>query len=74
MCREAVDDFRRYRRDKEANSQQFKMLTNSGVVRVPSSSIKVGDLVIVEKVTPLCCCCFFVKYTHIYMYLIFNYV
>ncbi|XP_052232597.1 probable phospholipid-transporting ATPase IIB [Dreissena polymorpha] len=49
MCREAVDDFRRYRRDKEANSQQFKMLTNSGVVRVPSSSIKVGDLVIVEK-------------------------
>ncbi|XP_053402729.1 probable phospholipid-transporting ATPase IIB [Mercenaria mercenaria] len=49
MCREALDDFRRYRRDKEANSQKFKIFTNSGIVHVPSSSLKVGDLVFVEK-------------------------
>lgn len=51
MCREALDDFRRYRRDTEANSQKFKTFTNSGIVQVPSSSIKVGDLVFVEKVS-----------------------
>lgn len=50
MCREALDDFRRYRRDKEANSQKFKTFTSSGIVHIPSSSIKVGDLVFVEKV------------------------
>ncbi|WAR13438.1 ATP9B-like protein [Mya arenaria] len=49
MCREAVDDIRRYRRDKEANSQKFKMFTNSGIQHAPSSGIKVGDLVFVEK-------------------------
>ena len=51
MVREALDDFRRYRRDKEANSQRFKIFTNSGIVHVPSSSLKVGDLVFVEKVS-----------------------
>ncbi|KAL4235196.1 ATP synthase subunit 9 [Mactra antiquata] len=49
MCREALDDFRRYRRDKEANSQKFKIFTSSGIIQVPSSSLKVGDLVFVEK-------------------------
>ncbi|XP_060556239.1 probable phospholipid-transporting ATPase IIB isoform X2 [Ruditapes philippinarum] len=49
MVREALDDFRRYRRDKEANSQKFKIFTNSGIVQVPSSRLKVGDLVFVEK-------------------------
>ena len=50
MCREALDDFRRYRRDKEANSQRYKIFTNSGIISVPSSSIRVGDLVCIEKV------------------------
>ena len=50
MCREALDDFRRYRRDNEANSQKFKSFTSSGIVNIPSSSIRVGDLVFVEKV------------------------
>ena len=51
MSREAIDDYRRYRRDKEANSQKFKKLTRDGIVRVPSSQIQVGHLVILEKVS-----------------------
>jgi phospholipid-translocating ATPase len=50
MCREAVDDWRRYRRDKEANSQVYRKLTRDGFVNVPSSDIQVGDLVVVDKV------------------------
>ena len=50
MCREALDDFRRYRRDKEANSQKFKLFSRDGVTEIPSSKIKVGDLIFVEKV------------------------
>ncbi|KAK6186527.1 hypothetical protein SNE40_008550 [Patella caerulea] len=49
MCREALDDYRRYRRDKEANSQVYKKQTRNGVVSVPSSNIRVGDLIVVEK-------------------------
>ncbi|XP_012936830.1 probable phospholipid-transporting ATPase IIB isoform X3 [Aplysia californica] len=49
MSREALDDYRRYRRDKEANSQKFKKLTRDGIIRVPSSDIQVGHLVILEK-------------------------
>ncbi|XP_029184448.2 probable phospholipid-transporting ATPase IIA isoform X1 [Acropora millepora] len=49
MCREAYDDFVRFRRDREVNSQQYKKLTKKGVVNVPSSAIKVSDLIIVEK-------------------------
>ncbi|XP_078337418.1 putative phospholipid-transporting ATPase IIA isoform X1 [Crassostrea virginica] len=49
MCREALDDYRRYRRDKEANSQKFRKLTRDGMVPVPSSNIKVGDLIVVDK-------------------------
>lgn len=53
MCREALDDYRRYRRDKEANSQKFRKLTRDGMVPVPSSNIKVGDLIVVDKVSLL---------------------
>ncbi|GFS05805.1 phospholipid-transporting ATPase [Elysia marginata] len=49
MCREAVDDYRRYLRDKEANSQKYKRLTKDGVVQLPSSDIQVGHLIILEK-------------------------
>ncbi|XP_059148844.1 probable phospholipid-transporting ATPase IIB isoform X2 [Physella acuta] len=49
MCREALDDYRRYRRDKEANSQKYKKLTRDGIVRIPSSDIQVGHLIILEK-------------------------
>ncbi|EDW46018.1 GM10404 [Drosophila sechellia] len=52
ICREAVDDLRRHQRDHEVNSQKYKRLsaTNiSGYEMVPSSKLKVGDVIIVEK-------------------------
>ncbi|KAK3727238.1 hypothetical protein QZH41_019302, partial [Actinostola sp. cb2023] len=49
MCREAYDDFVRYRRDKEMNSAMYSKLTKRGVTRVPSSTIKVSDLIYIEK-------------------------
>lgn len=49
MCREAFDDFVRFLRDKEVNSQVFQKLTKIGVVPVPSSSIRVSDIILVEK-------------------------
>ena len=64
MCREALDDFRRYRRDKEANSQKFKLFSRDGVTEIPSSKIKVGDMIFVEKVQ----CCFFTEFTSIFCY------
>uniref|UniRef100_A0A8C6XBP1 Phospholipid-transporting ATPase n=1 Tax=Naja naja TaxID=35670 RepID=A0A8C6XBP1_NAJNA len=50
ILREAVDEFRRYKRDKEMNSQLYSKLTVRGKVQVKSSDIQVGDLIIVEKV------------------------
>lgn len=49
MIRECLDDYRRYRRDKEANSQLYMKLTREGLKPIPSSTIKVGDLITVEK-------------------------
>ncbi|XP_023229117.1 probable phospholipid-transporting ATPase IIA isoform X2 [Centruroides sculpturatus] len=49
LIREAIDDIRRYSRDKEVNSQKYRKLTSQGVIQVPSSDIKVSDLIIVEK-------------------------
>lgn len=54
ICREAVDDLRRHQRDHEVNSQKYKRLTVSdqqgqGYEMVPSSKLKVGDMIIVEK-------------------------
>jgi len=51
MVREALDDIRRYRRDREVNAQLYKKLTLSGEAFIPSSDITVGDLIIVEKVS-----------------------
>lgn len=50
MLREAYDDFKRYRRDKELNSQLYKILTYDGIKMVPSSKLKVSDVIIIEKV------------------------
>ncbi len=50
MVREAIDDIRRWRRDKELNGKKYKKLTREGIVQVKSSDIKVGDLIVVEKV------------------------
>ena len=50
MAREALDDIRRFRRDREVNSQKYTKLTKAGYVKVPSSEIQVSDLIVVEKV------------------------
>lgn len=52
ICREAIDDYRRHQRDREVNSQKYKRLIISdtrGYEMVPSSKLKVGDMIIVEK-------------------------
>ena len=50
MLREAYDDFKRYLRDKELNSQLYKILTYDGIKMVPSSQLRVSDVIIIEKV------------------------
>ena len=49
MVREAYDDFKRYRRDKEINSAKYKILTYDGIKLVSSSKLKVSDIIIIEK-------------------------
>lgn len=53
ICREAVDDFRRHQRDREVNSQRYKRVGNyesqGGYIMVPSSKLRVGDIIVVEK-------------------------
>ncbi|XP_046386255.1 probable phospholipid-transporting ATPase IIB isoform X3 [Ischnura elegans] len=62
IFREAVDDYRRYRRDREVNCQLYRRLARAGSVggssgsgtavaslAVPAARLRVGDLVVVEK-------------------------
>lgn len=49
ISKEAMDDYQRYIRDKEANSQQYSVLSPSGPRNIPSSRIRVGDLVVLKK-------------------------
>ena len=51
LVREAADDIKRFLRDKELNSQLYKIMTLEGIKMVPSSSLKVGDVIIIEKVS-----------------------
>uniref|UniRef100_A0A6I8RDM6 Phospholipid-transporting ATPase n=1 Tax=Xenopus tropicalis TaxID=8364 RepID=A0A6I8RDM6_XENTR len=43
MVREAADEYRRFQRDKEMNSQLYSKLTIRGKVQVKSSDIQVGS-------------------------------
>ncbi|KAF9585299.1 putative aminophospholipid-translocase [Lunasporangiospora selenospora] len=48
--KEAVDDMKRYRRDQEANSQKYQILApGGGFKQIPSSKIRVGDMIVVKK-------------------------
>ena len=47
MLKEAYDDFKRYRTDRETNSQRYSKLTPRGTVTIPSSEIRVGDVIVV---------------------------
>jgi phospholipid-translocating ATPase len=45
MGKELYDDLARDMRDKELNNKMYTQITHAGSVRVPSSRIKVGDLI-----------------------------
>ncbi|KAI9095516.1 hypothetical protein DFS34DRAFT_643233 [Phlyctochytrium arcticum] len=47
--KEAADDYKRSKRDKEANSQLYSKIGIGGSHLIPSSDIKVGDLISVSK-------------------------
>ncbi|KAI8430331.1 hypothetical protein MSG28_000638 [Choristoneura fumiferana] len=58
LFREAVDDFRRYRRDKEVNRQRYeRVVLDEGIndyrpfvtEHVPASALRVGDIVMLHK-------------------------
>ncbi|KAJ1614004.1 transmembrane domain-containing protein [Cryptosporidium canis] len=43
--KEAIDDIKRYKRDKEFNNKKYRKITNRGIEEIRSSDIKVGDLI-----------------------------
>ncbi|XP_060536480.1 probable phospholipid-transporting ATPase IIB isoform X2 [Cylas formicarius] len=52
LCREAIDDLRRHKRDQEVNNQKCKRLLNDRnkpYEIVAAHKLKVGDLIIVDK-------------------------
>eukprot|EP00866_Antonospora_locustae_P001524 jgi/Antlo1/1524/1815 len=49
LIKEGIDDFKRYKRDKEANSEIYLKLVGDRFVPVPCSSLRPGDIVTVEK-------------------------
>lgn len=49
MIREAIDDIKRWQRDREVNMARYAKVTERGLVSVSSSNLKVGDIVVVEK-------------------------
>ncbi|CAG9766380.1 unnamed protein product [Ceutorhynchus assimilis] len=52
ICREAIDDLRRHKRDQEVNNQKCKRLLNDRnkpFEIVAAHKLKVGDLIIVDK-------------------------
>ena len=55
MVREAIDDIRRFRRDRQVNCQKYKKLSRKGLVDVQSADIQVSDLIYVEKVCTCHC-------------------
>jgi len=63
IFKEAYDDFKRFRRDKEANSAQYLRLTNNGFVSIPSSDIKVGYYILVETNQRVPCDMIFLRTT-----------
>ncbi|KAI8986494.1 phospholipid-translocating P-type ATPase [Pilobolus umbonatus] len=49
ISKEAYDDYQRYKRDKEANSQLYRIITQTGTHDIPSSKIRVGDKIEIMK-------------------------
>jgi phospholipid-translocating ATPase len=49
IFKEALDDYARFKTDKESNSQMYQKISPSGIKMIPSSDILVGDLIVIEK-------------------------
>ena len=49
ICKEAVDDYQRYIRDKEQNETEFNKVTYDGLIKIKACDIKVGDIIQLEK-------------------------
>lgn len=49
IVKEGYDDYKRYLRDLDANSQMYEKLTKDGYIWIPSSDITVGDYIRVHK-------------------------
>ncbi|OON23972.1 phospholipid-translocating P-type ATPase, flippase, partial [Opisthorchis viverrini] len=49
LIREAIDDIRRFLRDREVNQTIYGKIMRHGQVRVTSADIKVGDMISLEK-------------------------
>jgi len=49
ISKEAYDDLLRKKRDNEENSQKYEILTEDGFKKIPSSKIKVGNLVRIHE-------------------------
>ena len=45
MIKEAYDDIKRWKRDREVNSRMYKRLTENGLVDIPASEIQVGYII-----------------------------
>ncbi|OII71810.1 uncharacterized protein cubi_00618 [Cryptosporidium ubiquitum] len=43
--KEAIDDIKRYKRDKEFNNKKYRKINKNGIQEIRSSDIKVGDLI-----------------------------
>lgn len=61
ISKEAYDDYIRYCRDKEANSQTYQVVKESGLKRVASADLSVGDLVLIPKNTKVPADCIFMR-------------
>ncbi|EDO05959.2 phospholipid-translocating P-type ATPase flippase family protein [Babesia bovis T2Bo] len=49
LLKEGCDDYKRYLRDREANSQKYEILTEDGIKEINAESITVGSIVKLKK-------------------------
>lgn len=45
LGKEAYDDFKRYRRDKESNSANYRKISENSIKPIASANIRVGDII-----------------------------
>jgi magnesium-transporting ATPase (P-type) len=61
ISKEAYEDYYRFIQDKEANSQTYQVVRESGLKTIISADLKVGDLVLIPKNTKFPADCIFMK-------------